>query len=80
MDGAGKMAAIDALTFTRLSRVASEENRATRIAAAAAAQTTARSFAEMEALRRFFSRGATYSLGSGSPLSSERNSGTEFFE
>jgi hypothetical protein len=61
-------------------RVASEENRATRIAAAAAAQTTARIFDEIEALRRFFIRGAVYSPGSGSPLSSERNSGTEFFE
>jgi hypothetical protein len=51
------MAAIDALTFTRVSRVASEENKATRTAAAAAAQTTARIVDEIEVLRRFFIEG-----------------------
>jgi hypothetical protein len=60
--------------------VASEENRATRIAAAAAAQTTARIFDEIEALRRFLTGGAMYSPESGSPSSSERNRGTEFLE
>jgi hypothetical protein len=60
--------------------VASEENRATKIAAAAAAQTTARIFDEIEALRRFFLRGAVYSPGSGSPSLSEKIGGAELFE
>jgi hypothetical protein len=56
--------------------VAFEENNATRVATAAAAQTPARIRDEMEALR-FFSKEVMYSLGSGSPSESEINSGTE---
>jgi hypothetical protein len=57
--------------------VAFEENSATRIATAAAAQTPTRISDELEALR-FFSKEVMYSLGSGSPSESEINSGTEF--
>src|ERR1700688_3510421 len=76
-DRVGRTPAIEALAPTMMSRAASEENNASRIAMAAVAKTPARIRDETEALR-FFCTGVKYSLGSGSPSLSERNSGTEF--
>jgi hypothetical protein len=61
----GTAVVLEALALTMMSRAASEENTANKIATAAATKTPARIRDEKEDIRPFRTR-AVYSLGSGS--------------